>query len=89
MERTTVPKTGKMLAVKLDLPASKMRYHLTALEKAGLVEIERTEVINGIVQKFYRPIAKDIRREGISLIQYTGKSNNGAIRALQMALERF
>ncbi|HLS08637.1 helix-turn-helix domain-containing protein [Lentibacillus sp.] len=58
--------TGKMLSVKLDLPASKMRYHLTALEKAGLVKIERTEVINGIVQKFYRPIAKEISLEKVS-----------------------
>lgn len=60
--------TGKMLSVKLNLPASKMRYHLTALEKAGLVEIERTEVINGIVQKFYRPIAKEISLEKVSPI---------------------
>ncbi|MFD1361585.1 helix-turn-helix domain-containing protein [Lentibacillus salinarum] len=58
--------TGKMLSVKLNLPASKMRYHLTALEKAGLVEIERTDVINGIVQKFYRPIAKEISLEKVS-----------------------
>ncbi|TFJ93419.1 winged helix-turn-helix domain-containing protein [Lentibacillus salicampi] len=58
--------TGKMLSVKLQLPASKMRYHLTALEKAGLVEIERTEVLNGIVQKFYQPIAKEISLENVS-----------------------
>ncbi|SFA97532.1 Helix-turn-helix domain-containing protein [Lentibacillus halodurans] len=58
--------TGKMLSIKLNLPASKMRYHLTALEKAGLAEIERTEVINGIVQKFYRPIAKEISLEKVS-----------------------
>ncbi|WP_071392867.1 ArsR/SmtB family transcription factor [Bacillus tuaregi] len=58
--------TGKMLSVKLGLPASKMRYHLTTLEQAGLVEIERTEIKNGIVQKFYRPIARRISLKKIT-----------------------
>jgi len=58
-------KTGKMLADSLGLPPSKMRYHLTELQKAGLIVIEKTEVKNGIVQKFFRPIAKMISLEKI------------------------
>ncbi|WP_228485582.1 winged helix-turn-helix domain-containing protein [Thermaerobacillus caldiproteolyticus] len=38
-----VPKTGKMLADQLHLSPSKVRYHLTELEKVGLIKIDRTE----------------------------------------------
>lgn len=53
-------KTGKMIAESLDMQAQKVHYHLKELEKVGLVYVERTEVKNGIVQKFYRPIASEI-----------------------------
>ncbi|MFY0761871.1 helix-turn-helix domain-containing protein [Metabacillus dongyingensis] len=53
-------KTGKMIADELQIAAPKIHYHLKELEKIGLVIIERTEEKNGIVQKFYRPIAKEI-----------------------------
>ncbi|WP_051357585.1 ArsR/SmtB family transcription factor [Heyndrickxia coagulans] len=38
-----VSKMGKMLADQLHLTPSKVRYHLTELEKVGLVKIDRTE----------------------------------------------
>jgi len=53
-------KTGKMIGDILKIPASKIHYHLRELEKNGLVTVERTEEKNGIVQKFYRPIARRI-----------------------------
>lgn len=53
-------KTGKMIGDILNMPASKIHYHLRELEKNGLVTVERTEEKNGIVQKFYRPIARRI-----------------------------
>ncbi|MFC0189747.1 ArsR/SmtB family transcription factor [Fictibacillus aquaticus] len=51
-------KTGKMVADILEAPAPKIHYHLKELERVGLVKVERTEEKNGIVQKFYRPIAR-------------------------------
>ncbi|MED4940771.1 helix-turn-helix domain-containing protein [Heyndrickxia coagulans] len=68
-----VSKTGKMLADQLHLSPSKVRYHLTELEKVGLVKIDRTEEKNGIVQKFYRSVAKNISLEKIT--PYINKSN--------------
>ncbi|MDQ0174853.1 ArsR/SmtB family transcription factor [Bacillus chungangensis] len=52
-------KTGKMIATELGLSAPKVHYHLRELEKNGLIMIEREEEKNGIMQKFYRPIAKN------------------------------
>jgi hypothetical protein len=51
-------KTGKMVADILEAPAPKIHYHLKELERVGLVGVERTEEQNGIVQKFYRPVAR-------------------------------
>ena len=58
-------KTGKMIADKLELPPSKVRYHLKELEKAGFIQIEKTEEKNGIMQKFYRTVARMISLEKI------------------------
>ncbi|MFC7370115.1 ArsR/SmtB family transcription factor [Fictibacillus iocasae] len=58
-------KTGKMIADLLEAPAPKIHYHLKELERVGLVTIERTEEKNGIVQKFYRPIARIFSTENI------------------------
>jgi DNA-binding transcriptional ArsR family regulator len=50
-------KTGKILSDLLEVPAPKIHYHLKELERVGLINVERTEEKNGIVQKFYRPVA--------------------------------
>ncbi len=51
--------TGKQIADRLGLPASRVHYHLKELEHNGLIEVERTEEKNGIMQKFYRAVAYD------------------------------
>ncbi|MEK5269152.1 MULTISPECIES: ArsR/SmtB family transcription factor [unclassified Heyndrickxia] len=68
-----VPKTGKMLADQLHLSPSKVRYHLTELEKVGLIKVDRTEEKNGIIQKFYRTVAKVISLEKVT--PYINKNN--------------
>ena len=54
------PMTGQQLAEKMDLSRSKIHYHLQELEKNGIIEVVRREEKNGILQKFYSPIAKAI-----------------------------
>ncbi|MTT31122.1 helix-turn-helix domain-containing protein [Terrilactibacillus sp. BCM23-1] len=85
-----MPKTGKMLADKLKLSPSKVRYHLKELERAELVKVVNTSEKNGIVQKFYQPIAKIISTEKIMPI-VNGLSPQ-MIKSLekntQLALER-
>ncbi|RYL92174.1 helix-turn-helix domain-containing protein [Sporolactobacillus sp. Y61] len=56
-------KTGKMLADEFQMAPSKIRYHLTELERVGLVEVVRTELKNGIQQKFYLPVAETFSLE--------------------------
>lgn len=53
--------TGKQLSTLLSLSASKVHYHLKELENHGFVEVVRTEEKNGIVQKFYRAVAFDLK----------------------------
>lgn len=53
--------TGKMIADTLELPASKVHYHLKELERVGIVVVEKTEEKNGIIQKFYRLIAYQLK----------------------------
>jgi Predicted transcriptional regulator len=59
-------KTGKILSEEMHLSPSKIRYHLTELERVGLIEVVRTELKNGILQKFYRPVAMNISLEKVS-----------------------
>ncbi|WP_411344174.1 ArsR/SmtB family transcription factor [Paenibacillus sp. WLX1005] len=54
------PMTGQQLAEKMDLSRSKIHYHLQELEKNGIIEVIRREEKNGILQKFYSPVAKAI-----------------------------
>lgn len=52
-----MPYTGQQLAQLLALPRSKIHYHLAELEKNGFIRVVKTEVKNGIIQKFYRAVA--------------------------------
>lgn len=52
------PKSGQEISKLMNEKGSKIYYHLNELEKRGFIEIVKTEVINGIVQKFYLPVAK-------------------------------
>ena len=64
-ELSNEPKTSKMLSVILDLSPSKVNYHMTELERVGLAYVAKTELKNGILQKFYLPIAKKISLDKI------------------------
>ncbi|SDN39262.1 Helix-turn-helix domain-containing protein [Paenibacillus sp. yr247] len=50
--------TGQQLAKLLGMARAKVHYHLHELEKHGLISVVRTELKNGIVQKFYRAVAR-------------------------------
>ncbi|BFT75539.1 MULTISPECIES: helix-turn-helix domain-containing protein [Paenibacillus] len=50
--------TGQQLAKLLGMARAKVHYHLNELEKHGLISVIRTELKNGIVQKFYRAVAR-------------------------------
>ena len=54
----TTPQSGQELAEKMHVSRSKVHYHLKELEKHGFIEVVKQEVVNGIIQKFYLPVAK-------------------------------
>ena len=53
--------TVKQLAEQLDMPPTKLYYHINLLEKHGLIEIAETEVVSGIVEKRYQVAALQMR----------------------------
>lgn len=54
----TNPQSGQELAERMNVSRSKVHYHLKELEKHGFIEVVKQEIVNGIVQKFYLPVAK-------------------------------
>lgn len=52
------PMSGQDIAKAIDINRSKIHYHLKELESHGFIEVAKTEVKNGIIQKFYLPVAK-------------------------------
>lgn len=52
------PKTAQDLSGALGVSRSKIHYHLKILEQNGIIEVVDTELINGITQKYFLPVAK-------------------------------
>lgn len=52
------PKTVKQIASALDLPPTKLYYHVNLLEKHGLIVIVDTRVVSGIIEKHYQASAR-------------------------------
>ncbi len=52
--------TGQQLSEILEIPRSKVHYHLGELERNGIIEVVRREEKSGIMQKFYRSVGKSI-----------------------------
>jgi DNA-binding transcriptional ArsR family regulator len=58
------PMTAKQLADSFGEEPAKTSYHVKQLLKAGLVELVHTrETQNGIIEKYYRSIAKDFQTD--------------------------
>lgn len=53
-------KTARMLADELGVPVTRLYYHLQQLERHGLVFVERTRLVSGILEKHYRAAAREM-----------------------------
>jgi DNA-binding Lrp family transcriptional regulator len=58
-----LPRTNKQIADALQLPPSKVHYHVRELERVGLLRLVETRERGGVVEKFYLPIAMNIKIE--------------------------
>ncbi len=54
------PLTAEDIANKVDFPQEKIYYHLKKLESAGIIQSENAGIVNGINQKQYLNVAKNI-----------------------------
>ena len=54
------PLTPEEIADKVDFPQGKIYYHLKKLESAGIIQSENAGIVNGINQKQYLNVAKNI-----------------------------
>ena len=55
--------TVKELADALELPTTKLYYHVNLLEKHGLIQVAETKVVSGIIEKHYQIRAKHLRAD--------------------------
>lgn len=58
-----VPRTNKQIADALQMPPSKVHYHVRELERVGLLVLVETREKGGVVEKFYLPVAMTIKIE--------------------------
>ena len=54
------PLTPEEIADKVDFPQGKIYYHLKKLESAGIIQSENAGIVNGINQKQYLNVARNI-----------------------------
>lgn len=54
----TGKKNSQQLAKILKIPRTRVHYHLNLLEKMGIIKVVDTDLVNGIVQKYYYPTAR-------------------------------
>lgn len=55
------PTTVKAISAELDIPASKLYYHVNMLEKHGLITIVDHNIESGIVEKIYQVTARQLK----------------------------
>lgn len=55
------PKTVKQVAEELDLPPTKLYYHINLLEKHGFIVLVDTRVVSGIIEKQYQASSRTVR----------------------------
>lgn len=55
------PHTVKQIASQLDLPPSKLYYHMNLLEKRQLIAVASTRMVSGIQERSYQAAARNFR----------------------------
>lgn len=86
------PMTAKQLADQFGEEPAKTSYHVKQLLKVGLVELKFTrETQNGIVEKYYRAIAKEFQTDPYLARQPEGRNHleTGFMRELNRTQSEF
>lgn len=64
--------TVKQVAAELDMPPTKLYYHINLMEKHGLIVMVDTRIVSGIIEKHYQVAAKMMRVSGALLSPAAG-----------------
>ena len=87
------PQTVKQVAEKLDLPPSKLYYHVNLLEKHGLIAVVETRVVSNIIEKVYCATAVNYEVDPALLSLSEGEAKESAnsliISVLDQTREEF
>lgn len=70
------PKTVKEIAKLLQLPATKLYYHVNMMEKHGLIQVVETNIVSGIVEKKYQVVARNYRIDDQLLADQSASTEN-------------
>jgi DNA-binding HxlR family transcriptional regulator len=62
-------KTVKMLAAELQCPPTRLYHHVQQLEKHGLIRVEHSRLVSGIVEKHYRAVARELLLDSATLAE--------------------
>lgn len=55
------PLTAKQIGEKLGINPTKLYYHLKLMEKVGIIKVENTQIVSGIIEKSYRAVARRLQ----------------------------
>ena len=70
------PRTVKELGEALDLPPTKLYYHVNLLEKHELIRVVATDVVSGIIEKHYQVSARNYRVDDTLLSPIDGQEKH-------------
>lgn len=83
------PFTTKQVAHRIDESATKLYHHVDALERAGLIELVRTQQNRGTMEKYFSPVARrfQVRRDLLSAAGLNGEASKDLVDIYSIALE--
>lgn len=55
------PITVTEISEKINMPYSRLNYHVKILKKVGIIEVVDTKLKSGILEKYYLPVAEEFR----------------------------
>lgn len=84
LELMSKPVTVKAVAKALEMPATKLYYHVSQLEEHGLIRVVGTRVVSGIIEKQYRISAKSYKvdRKLLEIEREEGQGLNEVMHSL-------
>src|SRR6476659_4332264 len=80
------PRTVKQIAGMVNIPPTKLYYHINALEEHGLLRVVSTRLVSGILEKQYRAAAMSMRFDRRLLASGTGAEDDALNLMLATAL---